>query len=102
MGANTDALPPRMVRTCSGFWSWRLLHRRWPLRTRRPSAEHMSFWARNPDSRNAKPDHLVSQEATTALGRQQEQSAPNEPLVDQLGVVKGRQGRGVNLQPMAK
>jgi hypothetical protein len=33
MGATTNALPPRMVRTCSGFWPWRLLHRRWPLRT---------------------------------------------------------------------
>jgi hypothetical protein len=50
MGATTDALPPEMVRTCSGFWPWRLLCKRWPLRTRRPSARQTSFGAGKPDS----------------------------------------------------
>jgi hypothetical protein len=36
MDTTTDALPPRMVRTYSGFWPRRLLCRRQPLRTRRP------------------------------------------------------------------
>jgi hypothetical protein len=36
MDTATNALPPRMVRTYSGFWLWRLLHRRRPLQTHQP------------------------------------------------------------------
>jgi hypothetical protein len=38
MDIATDALPPRMVRTYTGFWPRRLLHKREPLQTRRPPA----------------------------------------------------------------
>jgi hypothetical protein len=51
---------------------------------------------------NAKAVHPVSKEATIALGRQQEQRAPNEPPVDQLGAVKSKQGRGARFWPMAR
>jgi hypothetical protein len=43
MGATTDALSLGMVRTCSGFWPWRLLCPRWLLRTHRPSTGQRSF-----------------------------------------------------------
>jgi hypothetical protein len=49
MGATTDALPPGMVRTCSGFWPWRLIRRRWLLRTYQPSAGQRSFGAGKSD-----------------------------------------------------
>jgi hypothetical protein len=44
--------------------------------------------------RNAKPDHPVFEEATTTLGYQQEQRAPNEPPVDQLGSNQEKTGMG--------
>jgi hypothetical protein len=50
MGATTNALPLRMVSTCSGFWPWRLLRRRWLLRTHWISAEQRSFEAGKMDS----------------------------------------------------
>jgi hypothetical protein len=36
MDTTTNALSPRMVRTYSGFWPQRLLHRRRPFQTCRP------------------------------------------------------------------
>jgi hypothetical protein len=50
MGATTDALPLRMVSTCSGFWPWRLLRRRWLLWTHWISAEQRSFGVGKTDS----------------------------------------------------
>jgi hypothetical protein len=38
MSATDNALPPRMARTYSGFWPWRLLCKRRSLRKRRPPA----------------------------------------------------------------
>jgi hypothetical protein len=76
MGATTDALPA----TCSGFWPWSLLCRRWLLRTHQPS-----IGQENQTVENAKLDHLVSHEVAIVLGRQQEQRLPNEPPVDHLG-----------------
>jgi hypothetical protein len=45
MDTTTDALSPRMVRTYSGFWPWRLLYRRWLLRTRWPPVGQKSLRA---------------------------------------------------------
>jgi hypothetical protein len=45
-----DALSTRMVRTYSGFWPWRLLHRIQLLQTRRPPAGQKSLTAGKPDS----------------------------------------------------
>jgi hypothetical protein len=64
----TDALPPMMVRTYSGFWPWRLLCRRRPLWTRQSPAGQKGLGSR-------KPDHPVSQEAAVATGRQHELEA---------------------------
>jgi hypothetical protein len=47
MGATSNALPM----TCSGFWPWRLLCRRWLLWTHRPSAGQRRFRAGKSDSR---------------------------------------------------
>jgi hypothetical protein len=46
----TNALPPRMVRAYLGFWPWKLLRRRWPLRTRQPPVGHEGFGIGKPDS----------------------------------------------------
>jgi hypothetical protein len=70
INTTTDALSPRMVRTYSGFWPRRLLHRRWSLRTcRSPVGQE------NRKVRNA--DHLISQETVAAPDRQQEQETLN-------------------------
>jgi hypothetical protein len=50
MGATTGALPSEMVRTCLGFWPWRLLRRRWLLWICRPSVGQRSFRAGKPDN----------------------------------------------------
>jgi hypothetical protein len=50
MGTTIDALPPRMVRTYSGFWLWRVLHRRRSLRACRPPAGQEGFRTGKPDS----------------------------------------------------
>jgi hypothetical protein len=72
INTTTDALSPRMVRTYSGFWPRRLLHRRRSLRTCRSPAgqENWKVW-------NAKSDHLISQETVAAPNRQQEQETLN-------------------------
>jgi hypothetical protein len=50
MGATTDALSPRMVRTYSRFWPRRLLRRRRPLRKCRPLAGQKGLGSRKLDS----------------------------------------------------
>jgi hypothetical protein len=86
MGTTTDALPPGMVRTCSGFFC----HGGYYVRDgcyRHIGHQHgrEASGQKKQTVRNVKLDHPVSQEATASLGRQQGQRAPNEPPVDHQG-----------------
>jgi hypothetical protein len=92
MDTTADALSPRMVKTYLGFWSRRLLHRRWPLQTCRPPAGQKSLRVGKLNSPECKSDHPVSQEEAAAPGHQQEQETPNGPSVDQLESIQGKIG----------
>jgi hypothetical protein len=70
MGATTGALPPGMVRTYPGFWPFRLLCRRRPLRTHRPPAGQEGFRTGKLIIQNAKSDHPFSQEIAAASSHQ--------------------------------
>jgi hypothetical protein len=75
MGTTTDALPPEMVNTYSGFWPWRLLRRRQPLQTHRPPIGREGLRIGTLDSLECQTGPSSFQETTTAPGHRQEQEA---------------------------
>jgi hypothetical protein len=91
MDTTTDALPPKMVRTCSGFGHGGFSVEDDRYRHVSHQQDRRASGQKNQTIQNTKPDHSVSQEAATASGLQHElEPSKSGSFADQSG---GNQGQ---------